>query len=44
MARNMESMLTTGTAPEASDSVSAGSVAGALAADRVKRLFGRGDA
>ncbi len=43
MARNMESMLTTGTAPQASDSVKAGSVVGAVAADRVKRLFGRGD-
>jgi carbon monoxide dehydrogenase subunit G len=43
MARNMEAMLTTGTAPQASDSVKAGSVVGAVAADRVKRLFGRGD-
>jgi carbon monoxide dehydrogenase subunit G len=42
MARNMEAMLTTGTAPQASDSIKAGSVAGAVAADRVKRLFGRG--
>jgi carbon monoxide dehydrogenase subunit G len=42
MAKNMEAMLTTGTAPEASDSVKAGSVVGAVAADRVKRLFGRG--
>ncbi|MDX6526545.1 MAG: uncharacterized protein QOI43_2056 [Gaiellales bacterium] len=42
MARNMEAMLTTGTAPQASDSVKAGSVVGAVAADRVKRLFGRG--
>ena len=36
MARNMEAMLTTGTAPEASDSVKAGSVVGAVAADRVQ--------
>jgi carbon monoxide dehydrogenase subunit G len=42
MARNMEAMLTTGTAPQASDSVKAGSVVGAVAADRVKRMFGRG--
>ncbi len=35
-------MLTTGTAPQASDSVKAGSVVGAVAADRVKRMFGRG--
>jgi carbon monoxide dehydrogenase subunit G len=42
MARNMEAMLTTGTAPQASDSIKAGGVAGAVAADRVKRLFGRG--
>jgi carbon monoxide dehydrogenase subunit G len=42
MARNMESMLTTGTAPQASDSVKAGSVAASVATDRVKRLFGRG--
>jgi hypothetical protein len=42
MARNMEAMLTTGTAPQASDSVKAGSVVGGVAADRVKRLFGRG--
>ena len=42
MARNMEAMSTTGTAPQASDSVRAGSVVGAVAADRVKRLFGRG--
>ena len=42
MAKNMEAMLTTGTAPEAADSVKAGSVVGAVAADRVKRLFGRG--
>ena len=43
MARNMQAMLTTGTAPEASDSVKAGSVAAAVASDRVRRLFGRGD-
>ena len=43
MARNMEAMLTTGTAPEASDSVKAGSVAASVASDRVRRLFGRGD-
>ena len=42
MARNMEAMLTTGTAPQAGGSVKAGSVVGAVAADRVKRLFGRG--
>jgi carbon monoxide dehydrogenase subunit G len=42
MAKNMEAMLTTGTAPQASDSIRAGSVAGAVAADRVKRMFGRG--
>ena len=43
MARNMEAMLTTGRAPDASDSVKAGSVAAAVASDRVRRLFGRGD-
>jgi carbon monoxide dehydrogenase subunit G len=42
MAKNMEAMLTTGTAPQAADSVKAGSVVGGVAADRVKRLFGRG--
>lgn len=42
MSRNMEAMLTTGTAPEASDSVKAGSVAAAVASDRMRRLFGRG--
>jgi uncharacterized protein len=42
MAKNMEAMLTTGTAPEVADSVKAGSVVGAVAAERVKRLFGRG--
>jgi carbon monoxide dehydrogenase subunit G len=43
MAKNMEAMLTTGAAPAAADSVKAGSVVGAVAADRVKRLFGRGE-
>jgi carbon monoxide dehydrogenase subunit G len=43
MARNMQAMLTTGTTPEASDPMKAGSVAAAVASDRVRRLFGRGD-
>jgi carbon monoxide dehydrogenase subunit G len=43
MSRNMEAMLTKGTAPDASDAVKAGSVAASVASDRVRRLFGRGD-